>query len=152
MIRKTRFIVAMAVVWPLLLSPLDGQELEDLVDESEREEEKLRQIPGANLPGVGAQPIPGKVRLPKGEDVDVLRISQDRAIDPESYVVGPGDVLQLYIWGNSTRQSPFSSIPKGMLWSRQLAPSTSQITPWRRSRNRSSLLPRTKSTLGWTSL
>ena len=99
MIRKTRFIVAMAVVWPLLLSPLDGQELEDLVDESEREEEKLRQIPGANLPGVGAQPIPGKVRLPKGEDVDVLRISQDRAIDPESYVVGPGDVLQLYIWG-----------------------------------------------------
>ena len=99
MIRKIRFFVAMAVVWPLLLSPLYAQELEDLVDESEREEEKLRQIPDANLPGVRSQRITGKIRLPKGEEVEMLRISQDRAIDPESYIVGPGDILQLYIWG-----------------------------------------------------
>ena len=113
MIRKTRFFVAMTVVWPLLLSPLYAQELEDLVDESEREEEKLRQISGANLPGVGTQPIPGKVRLPKGEHIDVLRISQDRPIDPASYTVGPGDVLQLYIWGEFDQPIPLIINPEG---------------------------------------
>jgi protein involved in polysaccharide export with SLBB domain len=113
MIRKTRFFVAMTVVWPLLLSPLYAQELEDLVNESEREEEKLRQIPGANLPGVATQPIPGKIRLPKGEDIDVLRISQDRPIDPESYTVGPGDVLQLYIWGEFDQPIPLTINPEG---------------------------------------
>ena len=37
--------------------------------------------------------------MPSGEEVQRLRISQDRDINPEEYLVGPGDVLQLYIWG-----------------------------------------------------
>ena len=60
---------------------------------------ELQQILGADLPGQGEDLVSGKIRLPSGEEVEKLRISQDREVDPETYVVGPGDVMQLYIWG-----------------------------------------------------
>ena len=74
-------------------------ELQSLVDDSAEEEEELNNIPGANIPGLDNDVVSGKLRMPSGEEVERLRISQDRDINPEEYLVGPGDVLQLYIWG-----------------------------------------------------
>ena len=74
-------------------------ELQSLVDDSAEEEEELNNIPGANIPGLNNDIVSGKLRMPSGEEVERLRISQDRDINPEDYLVGPGDVLQLYIWG-----------------------------------------------------
>ena len=77
----------------------DDEELQRMVEEGELEEAELQQIPGADLPGLGQDLVSGKIRLPTGEEVEKLRISQDREVDPETYLVGPGDALQLYIWG-----------------------------------------------------
>ena len=75
------------------------QNLEDLVKETEEEEAKLRQIPGVDIPGIGDGRVTGRLRMPKGEEVERLRISQDKKIDPATYVVGPGDAILLYVWG-----------------------------------------------------
>ena len=77
----------------------DPDELQSLVDNSAEEEEELDNIPGANIPGLDNDIVSGKMRMPSGEEMQRLRISQDRDINPEEYLVGPGDVLQLYIWG-----------------------------------------------------
>lgn len=77
----------------------DPNELQSLVDDSAEEEEDLNNIPGASIPGLDNDVVSGKLRMPSGEEVERLRISQDRDIDPEEYLVGPGDVVQLYIWG-----------------------------------------------------
>ena len=74
------------------------EDLQRMVERGEEEEAELQQIPGADLPSLGDL-VSGKIRLPTGEEVEKLRISQDREVDPEIYVVGPGDALQLYIWG-----------------------------------------------------
>ena len=81
------------------ISAQSDEELQDLVDQSELEEAELQQIPGGDLPGLGQDLVSGKIRLPSGEQVEKLRISQDREVNPDTYVVGPGDVMQLYIWG-----------------------------------------------------
>ncbi len=75
------------------------QELEDLVEEREKEEAKLQRIPGVDIPGIGDGRLPGRLRMPKGEEVERLRISQDKKIDPATYIVGPGDAILLYVWG-----------------------------------------------------
>ncbi len=77
----------------------DEEELQRLVEEGELEEAELQQLPGTELRELGQDLVSGKIRLPSGEKVEKLRISQDREVDPETYVVGPGDVMQLYIWG-----------------------------------------------------
>ena len=100
-------------MWSFLLSATSAQELEELVDEGEREEEELRRIPGAELPGIGDEPISGRLRLPKGKETELVRISQDREIDPETYIVGPADVLQLYIWGEFDQATPVVVNPEG---------------------------------------
>ena len=53
------------------------EELQDLVEESEQEEEELQRIPGADLPGMGDDLVSGKLRLPSGEEVEKLRESTD---------------------------------------------------------------------------
>ena len=91
------FIAMCALTYPL--RGAFPQELEDLVKETEEEEAKLRQIPGVDIPGIGDGRVTGRLRMPKGEDVEHLRISQDKKIDPASYIVGPGDAILLYVWG-----------------------------------------------------
>ena len=88
------------VVLLLALCTAPGaQELDDLLQESEEEESELRKIHGTEIGAEDEGAITGRLRLPKGEEVERLRLSQDREIDPEFYIVGPGDIIQLYIWG-----------------------------------------------------
>ncbi len=74
-------------------------ELQSLVEDTAEEEAALARNSGTSLPGMDNDIVSGKMRMPSGEEVEKLRISQDREVDPETYIVGPGDVLQLYIWG-----------------------------------------------------
>ncbi len=95
---------ALALVFAgLALAPTawaQENELQSLVEDSARDQAELNNIPGANIPGLDNDIVSGKLRMPSGEDVEKLRISQDLEVDPEAYIVGPGDVLQLYIWGD----------------------------------------------------
>ena len=91
----------------------DEEELQRLVEEGELEEAELQQVPGADLKGPGQDLVSGKIRLPTGEEVEKLRISQDREVDPETYVVGPQDVMQLYIWGEFDRSYMLQVDPVG---------------------------------------
>ena len=94
--------LALALILQGLTGPAlaqDDEELQRMVEEGELEEAELQQIQGTDLPGLGEDLVSGKIRLPTGEEVEKLRISQDREVDPETYIVGPGDALQLYVWG-----------------------------------------------------
>ncbi|MEE3234873.1 MAG: SLBB domain-containing protein [Candidatus Latescibacterota bacterium] len=77
----------------------DDDELQSLIDDSAEDEAELQNVPGAGIPGMDDDLMSGKVRMPSGEEVERLRISQDREINPDEYLVGPGDVIQLYVWG-----------------------------------------------------
>lgn len=101
--------------WLLLAlsSHVEAQNLEDLVDESEREEAEMRKLPGTETSGLVPDGMDSRLRLSDGGDVQRLRIAQDREVDPDLYVVGPGDVLQLYIWGEFDQDIPFEINPEG---------------------------------------
>jgi len=88
-------------------------DLEQLIDEAQAEEEDLMQLPGAEAAGLGKEVLSGRARLPKGEEVERLRISQDQQVDPDTYVVGPGDVFELYIWGEWNRSYLVQVDPEG---------------------------------------
>jgi protein involved in polysaccharide export with SLBB domain len=96
-----------------MVSTSVAQNLEDLVDESEEEEQEIRRIPGTETRGVMSEGMDSRLRLPADDDVQRLRIAQDRQIDPDEYIVGPGDVMQLYIWGESDQDIPFEVNPEG---------------------------------------
>jgi protein involved in polysaccharide export with SLBB domain len=88
------------------------ESLDQLVEQSLEQETELGNIP-AEIPGQEEEPLTGRVRLPKGEEVERLRISQDRKVDPETYIVGPGDVFQVYVWGEFDRSYPLQVDPEG---------------------------------------
>ena len=73
----------------------------------------IAMIPGTETPGLMPEGMDSRLRLPEGDDVQRLRIAQDRQIDPDAYIVGPGDVLQLYIWGEFDQDIPFEVNPEG---------------------------------------
>ena len=77
-----------------LASPVGAQELEELVDESEREEAEIRRIPGTKTPGFMPEGMDSRLRLPEDEGVQRLRIAQDREIDAESHHTTPCDAFE----------------------------------------------------------
>jgi protein involved in polysaccharide export with SLBB domain len=103
--------IATAALWA---SGAGAQELEDLVRENERQEEEMRRIPGTETPGMLTDDADGRTLLPDSDDVQRVRIAQDRRIDPEGYIVGPGDVMQLYIWGEFDQDIRFEVNPEGL--------------------------------------
>ena len=109
--KKTTPWLSLAILVVLSTAAIP-QDLQELLDDREREEEEMRRIPGAEIPGIGAETV-SDIRLPVGEEIERLRISQDREIDPDVYIVGPGDVLQLYVWGEFDQAIPVSVNPEG---------------------------------------
>ena len=74
-------------------------DLEDLIGSVVEEEDELERVE-TQIPGLEEEEaLLGRVRLPRGDAPPHMLISQDRPIDPENYIIGPADVLQLYIWG-----------------------------------------------------
>ncbi len=105
--------LSLLVASALPLLAQSQSELEDLVEQGQAEEEKLLQLPGADMGGLGKEALSGRARLPKGEEVERLRISQDQQVDPATYLVGPGDVFELYIWGEWNRSYLVQVDPEG---------------------------------------
>jgi protein involved in polysaccharide export with SLBB domain len=97
----------------VFVSGLHAQELEDIVQESEAEDEEVRELSGVEIEGTGEEPLGGRLRFPKGEEVSEIRFAQDRQIDPKTYLIGPGDILQLYIWGDWDLSYPLQVDPEG---------------------------------------
>lgn len=87
-----------------------AQDLQSLINESEGEERELSRTPSTGFSGVSDL---GRLRLPEGDDVEGKVISQDQEIDPDTYLVGPGDVLQLYIWGEFDQTIRIPVDPEG---------------------------------------
>jgi protein involved in polysaccharide export with SLBB domain len=66
----------------------------------------------------GSQPS-GETQLPAGEFAlrkSTLTIGQAGPVDPAKYVLGPGDVLQLELWGRVTRTALFEVSPDGKIF------------------------------------
>jgi protein involved in polysaccharide export with SLBB domain len=114
-----RFLAALLLGSAYLFTPAlaqeEEEELENLVRASELEEEDMQKIPGTNLRVPIQQETTGRVRLPAGEEVPRTRFSQDREIDPATYIVGPGDILQLYIFGEWNRDYQLEVNPEGRI-------------------------------------
>lgn len=111
--RFTALVVGLLAL-VLAAAPAVGQRsLEELVEESVQQETQFeqQQLPEGMVPE--EQPIIGRVRLPQGAEVERLRLSQDRRIDPDTYLVGPGDVLELYVWGEFDRSYLLQVDPEG---------------------------------------
>jgi protein involved in polysaccharide export with SLBB domain len=108
-----RLLAVMALLSLAVPGFCQREELQQLVEQSQEEDDELEQIPGGDISVNGVQSTRNRVRLPEGEEVDRLTISQDREIDPSVYIVGPADVLQLYVWGQFDRAIPMQVNPEG---------------------------------------
>ena len=110
------FVLACALVFGGLAGPASAQQglgsLESLIKRGE-EEVKLPALSASDLPALNQDLISDKARLPGSLSADKTRIGQDRDIDPDTYIVGPNDVLQLYIWGEFDKPYTLQIDPEG---------------------------------------
>ena len=110
------FALACALVFCGLAGPASAQQglgsLESLIKRGE-EEVKLPALSASDLPDLNQDLISDKARLPGSLSADKTRIGQDRDIDPDTYIVGPNDVLQLYIWGEFDKPYTLQIDPEG---------------------------------------
>ena len=94
---------------------MDEGALEDLVGSVREEEDDLEHVE-TEIPGLEEEgELLGRVRLPRGDAPPHMLISQDRPIDPDTYTIGPGDVLQLYIWGEFDISYELKLDPEGYI-------------------------------------
>lgn len=106
------FALACALVFCGLAGPASAQSLENLIKLGE-EEVKLQPLSAADLPALNQDVTTGKASLPGSLGADKTRIGQDRDIDPDTYITGPNDVLQLYIWGEFDQPYTLQINPEG---------------------------------------
>ena len=110
------FVLACALVFCGLVGPASAQQglgsLESLIKRGE-EEVRLPALSASDLPDLNQDLISDKARLPGSLSADKTRIGQDRDIDPDTYIVGPNDVLQLYIWGEFDKPYTLQIDPEG---------------------------------------
>ena len=110
------FALACALVFCGLSGTASAQQglesLENLIDLGGGDA-RLQAFSAADLPDLNQDLTSGKARLPGSLNVDKTRISQDRDIDPDAYIVGPNDVLQLYIWGEFDQPYTLQIDPEG---------------------------------------
>ncbi len=110
------FVLAFALVFCGLAGPVSAQQglgnLENLIDLGGGGG-KLQALSTSDLPDLNQDLISGKARLPSSLSADKTRIGQDRDIDPDTYIVGPNDVLQLYIWGEFDQPYTLQIDPEG---------------------------------------
>ena len=108
------FVLAFALVFGGLAGPASPQlgSLESLIKRGEKEV-KPQAISASDLPALNQNLISDKARLPGSLSADKSRIGQDRDIDPDAYIVGPNDVLQLYIWGEFDQPYTLQVHPEG---------------------------------------
>ena len=110
------FALACALVFCGLAGPASAQQglgsLESLIKRGE-EEVRLPALSTSDLPDLNQDLISDKARLPGSLSADKTRIGQDRDIDPDTYIVGPNDVLQLYIWGEFDKPYTLQIDPEG---------------------------------------
>ena len=109
------FVLACALVFCRLAGPTSAQQslgnLENLINLGGGT--GLQAFSAADLPDLDQDLISGKARLPGSLSADKTRIGQDRDIDPDAYIVGPNDVLQLYIWGEFDQLYTLQVDPEG---------------------------------------
>ena len=108
------FVLACALVFCGLAGPASAQlgNLENLIDLGGGGG-RLQAFSAADLPDLDQDLVSGKARLPGSLSADKTRIGQDRDIDPDAYIVGPNDVLQLYIWGEFDQLYTLQVDPEG---------------------------------------
>ena len=107
------FALACALVFCGLAGPASAQGLGSLESLVRGEEVRLQALSASDLPDLNQDVISDKARLPGGLGADKTRIGQDRDIDPDAYIVGPNDVLQLYIWGEFDKPYSLQVDPEG---------------------------------------
>lgn len=91
---------------------VSAQTLEELI-EKEREQEKLRQKEELKTPTLGRPEVEEKLRPPTIPTAEVVAL--DKKIDPNEYIVGPGDQFTIYLWGQIDKPQIATVNPEGKL-------------------------------------
>ena len=68
----------------------------------------------------GSNPI--NINLPANMQPSANKVLLDKKIDPATYILGPGDILSIFTWGNFQGQYQLTISPEGMLLIPEIGP------------------------------
>jgi len=98
-------------------SPVFAQTLEDLLKEREDEEFLASPFPKTKIPSFAEEEevLEERMELPLVMPEEELKLILDKAIDPNEYMVGPGDQMDMYIWGEFDHRYELKINPEGSI-------------------------------------
>lgn len=111
----TKFgLIGALVLWSCVAInvPVSAQTLEELI-EKEREQEKLKQKEELKTPTLGRPEVEERLRPPTIPTAEAVAL--DKKIDPDEYIVGPGDQFTIYLWGQIDKPQIATVNPEGKL-------------------------------------
>ncbi len=117
-------VVAIAVVSVLAsvftpdaaLPQADSDYLRELIREKQkREQEVLPTLPKPVIPGISGEEVGREVEVKKPTITPGLESVLDSEVDPKTYMVGPGDKLTIYLWGQLDQQIVSEVTPEGKI-------------------------------------
>jgi protein involved in polysaccharide export with SLBB domain len=111
MSRSVTFIFTILTITIFALKT-SAQTLEELMQSG-----KVKQEMKTGLPEFEREVAKEEAELPEAptRPMERKRGVQDRAIDPDEYMVGPGDKLTIYLWGTLDKDYTLTVTPEGQL-------------------------------------
>lgn len=107
------FMLAMSV----RSSPVFSQTLEELLKERADEEFPATPFPKTKIPSLTEEEemLKERMELPLAMPERELKLILDRTVDPDEYIIGPGDRIDVYIWGEFDHRYELKINPEGSL-------------------------------------
>ena len=117
MLRKSKKAVGMMLGAMVVLATFSSgfpQTLEELLRESQ-ERQSAERSRRPEISPLGLKEVTEKPAAPPTIEVPEEKTALDRRIDPEEYMVGPGDEFMLYLWGQLDQGQLLRVNPEGRL-------------------------------------
>lgn len=94
---------------------VSAQTLQDLLKEREDDEFSATPFPQTKIPSFGEEEelLRERMELPLAMPERELKLILDKTIDPDEYIVGPGDQIDMYIWGEFDHRYEVKINPEG---------------------------------------
>jgi len=112
MCRTLRLIMASVVAFSMVTTPAFSQDLRQLIEEMKKRKTGTEEAP--KIETIGLEREEEKPRLIPGVEIPET-VPLDKRINPEEYIVGPGDEFTIYLWGLLDEQQIASVTPEGKL-------------------------------------
>lgn len=117
MLEKSKKVVGVVLGAMVVLATFSSgfpQTLEELLRES-RERQSAERSRRPEISPLGLKEVTEKPAVPPTIEIPEEKTALDRRIDPEEYVVGPGDEFMLYLWGQLDQGQLLRVNPEGRL-------------------------------------